>query len=321
MKVDPSMPAAPAFRPIRLSDAAAYSPWPMRLAGFEAWQRPRRSKQEVLREYDQGWYLSLLESWREFVARHDPPRSNSATVSRFYHQVWCRIADEVERNRAIYKSRQAEYLVSSGDDFLIADLVTASHVHLDVITRQVERVLQQVGANTLVEAGSGSGVVLHHLYATLPLRRVGGGDICPNAVELCRQIAGDYRIPAQFCAFDYDSPTGFKDLTHGFEDYVLLTCHSVEQIEAGPTRLFEKILDLPRPPAAVVHLEPLVWPDGSLVSKLGQRYAELNGYNLDFLEALNAQLEQGTIEVLALEKRLFGVSAFNPTSLIAWRPR
>jgi SAM-dependent methyltransferase len=321
MKIDPGSAATPLLRRVSLVDAAAFSPWPARLMGLEPWQKPERDEKEVLREYNEGWYRELLGLWDAFERDLDAAEPRRVSPLRFYYRLVRHIATGIEKNKAVYRSSQDNYLFSFGDEFVVGDLTVGTLLQYDMIVRYVDEQLARTPLRTVVEPGCGSGVVLFHLYEYLDLDRIVGGDICPNAVALANRIAGRCGVPCQFREFDYRRTESLRDLTRGLEDYLLLTCHSLEQTQVARTGFLDSLLALPNPPALVMHFEPVCWDDPSLMGQLCRRYAEQNRYNRDLLDALLRYQGEGRIEVLDCKKRCFGASAFNPTSFLCWKPR
>jgi hypothetical protein len=310
----------PLLRVIPFADAPRYSPWPARLLGADAWQKPSRPQADVIAEYNDGWYRRLLDLWDAFAERLQPD-TGTAAAQKFFYQVANTVAADVEKNKAVYNSSQAAYLFSIGDEFLIGDLTLGTMIHWDVIVRYVDRQLAGTGIRTIVEPGCGTGVNLFNLYTHLDLDAVVGGDVCTNAVTLATRIAETLRIPARFQDFDYAQPQALQEMTRGLDRYALLTCHSIEQIQIEPIAWLERIGELERPPAMVIHCEPVVAAaEPSVMGQLCQQYAQQNRYNVDLLPALRRAEEQGLLEILDYQQRVFGFSAFNPTSLISWRP-
>ena len=320
MKIDECVSTSPILRAVPFLDSSSFSPWPERLMEMEAWEKPARDKKEVLREYDEGWYRDLLDLWRAFVDEHDPSRANPATVLRFFYTVAKQVALEVEKNRPVYGSTQESYLFSMGDNLVVGDLVLGSMIHYDLIVHYVDKYLSSIPIpRTVVEPGCGMGVNLFHLYYRLGLERIVGGDICPNAVTLANSISRAYDIPGEFFIFDYELDSSLRDLTQGLEDYLLITCHSIEQIPVSQG-FIENVLNSPNPPRMILHFEPMVWNDQTLMGRLCRRYAERNQYNLDLLRTIAKCQNKGRLNVLEYRKRCFGVSAFNPTSFLCWEP-
>lgn len=314
--------ASPAFRSVSFTEATRYSPWLKRLTQIEDWEKKERNIEEILKEYNEGWYGSLLKLWEDFSgAESNRKLSASVTVQRFFYQVAKRIAADVEKNKEVYQSSKDEYLFSSGDEFMVGDLVLGEMVHQNMIVNYIDEQISRTNLKTVVETGCGTGVNLFYLYLYSEIERFRGGEICSNAVELGNRISRKFEIDGEFLPFNYQEKSDLERLTGQLDDYLLITCHSIEQIQVRETNFIENVLSLPNPPRLVIHFEPVVWNDDSLMSRLCKRYAEKNKYNLDLLETVKNFESENRLEILDIKKRYFGLSAFNPTTIVCWQPK
>jgi hypothetical protein len=305
----------PLFRPISLTEASKYSPWPERLLGIDPWTKPQRKADDILREYNDGWYASLLALWEKHAA------SKPTSPLAFFHQMIRDVSTETEKNYAVYRTRMDEALISIGNDFAIGDLVLLSEMYRLMIVRFVEDIIHAHGVSTLVETGCGTGINLFFTHALAGISRFIGGEICSNAVALGNRICSDLSLPGDFSIYDYHDPESLCALVSGVsEDYALLTCHSIEQIQVRESGFINTILALTHKPKVVIHIEPVQWKDGSFISRLCEKYATINRYNQDLGDLLAEKEAAGAISIVERRKRCFGISAFNPSSLIAWRP-
>ncbi len=321
MGFDESVRPSPLFQPLPFLDVDRFSPWPRRLIGIDPWQKQKRDSQKVLQEYDEGWYRSLLEMWDRFLGEHDPAHTQPATVMRFFNAVTAHIADEVERNKAVYGSSQSAYLFSMGDGFMAGDFVLGSMIQAAMLVRYVDQWMAKYPVSSVVELGSGSGMNLFLLYYNLDIGRFVGGDICPNAIKLGNAISGTYGIPGNFQLFDFLQRDSLPRLVRDLDDYLLITCHALEQVQGASASFVDQVVSLANPPRMVLHFEPMPSDDHTLMGDLCRRYAEKNDYNLDYVRVIAGYQDRELLRVLDYKKRCFGLSAFNPTSFLCWEPR
>jgi len=308
----------PIFRFISFSESGLYSPWTARLTELESWNKTARNFEEVLRQYNEG-YGSILKLWEDFsITASKLPAA--VTIQRFFYQVAKHIAFEVEKNKHIYGSSKESYLFSSGDELCVGDLLLGEQTHQNLIIQYIDEQISKHGFRTIVETGSGTGVNLFYLYLYLNVEHLRGGEICPNGVELANRISQKFDVPAEFSIFDYRNKSGLHSLTEGLDNYLLITCHSVAEVQVQQVGFIENILSLPNPPKLVIHFEGIIWNDDSIMSRLCRRYAEKNNYNLDLLETILKHEEQKHLEIIDMRKRCWGLSAFYPTSIVSWRP-
>jgi hypothetical protein len=314
-----SIAAHPVLERIPFPATNTLSPWIERATGFESFEKPQRDAAEILREYNDGHYKDLLDLWERFIAAN-----SHAPLHRFFNEYDRYHAVMIEERKHIYRSSAAEYLFSVGDEFYKCDLTLGTMMFRDVVTRTVDDVLRSTGATGLVELGCGIGINVLSVYHHSAPEALRGGDICSNAVELGNRMARQYSIPATFNIFDYRSDESLRLLTSGMENYVLITVHSIEQVQVAENQVLERICRLPHPPKAVIHFEPVVWPstgtDGNMMDKLCRRYAELNKYNMDLYTTLERLERDGVVEMTDVRKRVWGISPLNPTNIIAWKP-
>lgn len=307
------------MKPVTFAQSFALSPWPARITGKEDWKKKVRDVSAVLAEYDQNWYRPLLKRWESFRTSLDRKPELKDAVA-FFRSVDREINDEVERNSAIYRSRISQYLLSSGEELFAGDLNIATGILNVVMDSELERILEESSAESLVELGCGNG---KHVFRSLHLqnlRTARGGDISPAATLMSTQVAKDVQAEADFFEFNYYEPKTYETITAGLDKYIVCTCHSIEQIPEVSGHLVESILSLKHKPEFVVHFEPVIFHDGSEFDRRCQQYAELNNYNQDLLPTLKVAEERGRIRVVRVLSRVWGVSAFNPTSIIVWQP-
>jgi hypothetical protein len=313
------IPAQPVLERVPFHLANTLSPWIERVTGFEHFEKQQRDEAEILKEYNDGHYKDLLNLWERFIAAN--PR---APLHRFFNEYDRYHAAMIEERKHIYRSSAAAYLFSVGDELYKCDLSLGTMMFRDVVTRTVDETLRSTGATRLVELGCGIGINVLSVYHHSAPDVLRGGDICSNAVELGNRMAHHYSIPATFSLFDYRSDESLRSLTNGMENYVLITVHSIEQVQVAENRVLERICKLPNPPKAVIHFEPVVWPsigaDGNMMDKLCRRYAELNKYNMDLFTTLERLEREGVVEITDVRKRVWGISPLNPTNIIAWKP-
>ena len=311
----------PLLRWVSFQEAAAYSPWPGRLTGAENWRRQPRDESEVLREFNDGWFRRSLELWEAFSASLKPADIHPGAVLRFLYQIVTAASRELERHAAIYKCAPGSKLFSIGDQLLVGDLTLGSMLHVDMIVRYVEKLLEEYPVQIIVEPGCGIGVNLFHLHSRLNIKRIVGGDLSPNAVTLGNRVSKRLGIHGTFRAFDYKDKASARILTDGLENYLLLTCHSIEQTPIGLTEsIISDILDLPNRPSVVIHFEPMSsgGPD-TFMGELCKKYAEMNHYNCSLLQVVSRYEQDKRLEILDYQSRYFGINAFHPLSMLCWR--
>lgn len=310
----------PLLRPVSFEEAYNLSPWPGRLTGKEQWTKKVRNVEAVLAEYDRVLYAPLAERWARFRndLPHQPSLKDTLSFSRLIDKLNCQA---VEENFEIYRSRIDEYLVSSGDQLFAGSLPAALGIHNWVIDSQLESLITESPVEALVELGCGNGQHVFRSLARQNIKSVRGGDISPVVTKLLKEMASDIQASADFCEFNYYEPSTYSEITNGLQNYIIYTCHSIEQIPNVCGHLIDSILKLQNRPKLVVHFEPVQFDeDHEPFDSYCKKYAELNNYNQDLWKELRLAESNGRLRIVSATKRVWGISAFNPTSIVAWQP-
>lgn len=301
--------------PCSFIDSFSYSPWPARLVGASHWMKSERSFPQVLAEYEEKIYGPLREQWSRLHPEGTP--CSIGDVVRFFNEGERTLNRLVESQSSIYGTTIARHLVSSGGNLLLADLNFAMGVTPWLLRDALIEAQQSFGINQLVELGCGDGKHLFRSWADLHLNEIRGGEICPSAVELGNIIARSAGVNAKFSRFDFHASADYETLTGGLGDYALYTHHALEQIPEIGSTLFDSIWKLKRRPKVIIFLEPLVFAeDQSPFSFLSQKYALTNKYNTDLWKVIKAEESRGRLVIHSMKKWAWGVSAFNPTSIV-----
>lgn len=282
------------WRDIGLDELPQYEPdWVRRILGLEPWDRPERDREKIEQEYNREKYARLLRTFRKSGGSPDeleqellPPAGEPCAVSR-------------------------------KTELFVTDVASAVEFQRQVIGDELERVLSD--GDVVIELGAGFGQNLWHLN-----ERFGsdfsdvtwiGGDFSTNAVTLGRELfEGQDSVRIQ--PFDYfEGEIAVPADVAG--EIIVFTVHSVEQL---PT--IEPVFDRQRwvdgaGLKRVIHFEPVyeLHDEEALLGLLRKRYAEMNDYNRDLLESIQASpvanLQQIRYDVV-------GINPLNPTSVIHW---
>ena len=311
----------PLLRPVSPSIAAKLSPWPERIAGTVPWRRAERTGDDLNREYDRGVYADLLESWTEFARHLSPSQRHPGSALAFFDARRRVENDEFAKNGGIYGLVEAqEYLVSFSDRLYAAELNMMDAFRRTFMVERTAWARSMKPYEGVVEIGCGSGVTLIELYVRLGLSFVAGCDASHNAVTFLRRVAEELNIVGAFEVADYHEKVALRSLAPESKSWALLSVHSLMYSKYLTTDWFRELVEGPNPPTIGIHFEPMIWHDDAPFAKDCASYAELNRYNLDFLDTALAAERQGIIEIVRAEKRVLGHSAYSPTSVLMWAP-
>jgi hypothetical protein len=277
-------------RALSLDELPKFSRWPAILLGSAPFPKKQRTPEQILREYDQ-------EKW--------------GSVLRVMEQ-----GDVAEKELAALQgiNPNADVAFSRGSELFTAKLSAALAQNREILAKA----LSGFQATTLVELGSGLGDKLIFLGATLGARNLYGGEYTSSGVQ-CGRLLAKYRgVRARFEHFDYNDP---KTLAHVPEKALVFTSHSIEQIPELGDGFLEGLMR--KDPVAVVHFEPCHedQDESTLIGLMRRRYAEINDYNRNLVGLLRRFEKKGQIEILRHEKNIFGISPLNPTSILVWKPK
>ncbi|HFE8357518.1 TPA: hypothetical protein ACGAPA_002280 [Legionella pneumophila] len=297
-------------------ESSNYSPWPMRLIGLTPWQKTERTTKEILDEYNNIWYKNALQAWENYADTHEYP-----TPSRFFRLFDNIVYNQMVQNFEIYGIDKDEHLISINRELYTAKWSVISALYDNLLVDNLEYYTNAFQAPTLVELGCGTGKNLFNAYTRLSLNNIIGGEICSNAVKLGNSIVERCNIEGSFKAFDYFQSDCINSVVSGINgNYILFTSHSIEQIQLNQTNFIEQILTLEHPPEVIIHFEPIFDEnEPTFFQKLHHLYTEKNLYNKDLLNELRKYGNKGKIKIVSLETDVFGLSAFNPTSVVVWK--
>ncbi len=305
------------LRPITPEMAAAFSPWPDRIAGRQPWTPPPRQG-TARAEYDRVWYTGLADRWSAFMASLTSNERHSGAAVRFLDDVRRTNNDAMAANTAVYGAVDLEaYLVSVADQLYVGDTNLVELWVRAFIVERTARFRASVPFDAVVEIGCGTGINLVNLNVHLGLA-VAGCDISPNAVRFLEQMVRDVGMPASFRTGDYRDVTLAGSLAPRAGRWAVLSVHAIEQAGELGSDWLPALLALPNPPVAGIHFEPLQWGDDSAFASDCARYAELNGYNSNLLDLVRRAEREGYVRVVVAERRVIGLSAYNPTSVLVW---
>jgi len=298
-------------------ESFSLSPWPNRILGYGNWKKKSRSSKAIADEYDKNWYAYLLREWKRFK-KSTHLSCSLGSVMEFYGELDRKMNREVGKAKAIYGTDIKKALLSIQDNFFYGDLDIALHIKDALVDHFLFEMKKKIRFHSIVELGCGNGRDLFRYVSLLSLRECVGGEISPNAVRYGNTIAEENNIPVRFEKFDYYKNGDYAKITEGLDDYVVVTNHSVEQLPKVGDLLYKNLSSLKNKPKAILHFEPIQFYDNTGMDMQCRKYAELNDYNRDSWTTLLRLEKEKKIRILQAEKRMIGISPFNPTSFVAW---
>jgi hypothetical protein len=185
--------------------------------------------------------------------------------------------------------------------------------------RWVAHHLQSNRYDAIAELGSGLGRNLFSIYYN-------GGP--PGPYFACEFAESGRRITQMLAALDpaiamrvlpFDHKAPELSFLAGFKRVLLLTVHSIEQIDRLPDTYFDT-LAAAAPEVTAMHFEPFGFQLGrdNDVSRRQRDHFTGRGWNLDLLEKLRDADKRGAIRLTFLSDNLWGNTLENPTSVAIW---
>jgi len=185
--------------------------------------------------------------------------------------------------------------------------------------RWIAHHLQSNNYDAIVELGSGSGRNLFDIYYSGgPRGPYFACEYAESGRQLTAKLAAlDPSIDVRVRPFDHKAP----DLSFlaGFKRVLLLSIHSIEQINRLPDNYFD-VLAAAAPEITGMHFEPFGFQLGrdNEIAKRQLDHIAGRGWNLDLLEKLRDADKRGAIHMTFLSDNLWGNTPENPTSVAIW---
>lgn len=282
------------FTRITLDELPRYSPWPARLLGLDSFEVSAKTQQHILREYNEDKWGTMLRLFEQ----HD--------------------LGSIEALEAMIDAPTPEQVCLVGNELGLMSPATARERYLDEIAQRLEPFAD---ASALVEFGCGYGAILLRLarrpvFSRLPIV---GTEFAPRGLALFQKLAARIGVPCTSGACDLSqTPPTPVAIPKGA---LLTTSWTLPYLPNLGPELFKNLAAYE--PSVVCHIEPIVEhaDPRSLLGQLTQRYNDFNHYGKDILTALRTAEAEGVLEIVAEEKRFFGLNPLLPVSFLAWRPR
>jgi len=175
--------------------------------------------------------------------------------------------------------------------------------------------------DAIVELGAGFGRNLFNVHLGGGPRGIPyfSGEYAESGRELAELLAAlDPQLDLRAVAFDH-SDADFEFLA-GFEQPLVFTCHSIEQVHMLPADYFAK-LAAAAPRVTCIHFEPFgfqIDTDNPFSKQQREMFTDRK-WNQNFVPLLQQAANDGTIQVSHIYKDMIPNEAPSPTSVALWR--
>lgn len=279
--------------PITFDDLAKHSAWPRRLLGLDPFGIRQKSEREVLREFQDERWGTLLDQVRSL------------------DQLTLADIEEVVAGPSI---NAPCYLEGS---FYLANQKQMLAAHLDLYAEVLEPHID--GASCLVELGAGFGSKLLGLSLRRPFSAIplAAGEYTENGCTLIALLARRLgkSVTVGRCDFRNLTASGLKIP----KDALIFTSFAAHYVPELSTDFIGFLRGFG--PKAVVHFEPCYeyFDEQSMHGLMCRRYMELNDYTRNFGAVIETARRKGRITV-QVRKNVLGSNPFLPLSIIEWSP-
>lgn len=278
---------------IALPNLPQFSAWPARLLGLDFFEQKVKSKENILKEYDQTKWGKLLQDFHKY---------NWQTFEEFHKFVF----QDIGIVPVYWKG-----------NLLLVDLEKERILEAELLSQ----VIELFGLDkTIVELGCGYGEILFSLAKQDKYKNIEfiGCELTKSGIELTRMIAERYGFAVKTDFFDFEDESTVQDNIP--KDALIYTAFSTVMIPELSQGLIERLIAYH--PKAVIHLEP-IYPQNNtdnLLSLMIKRYMQVNDYNTNLMKLLRKAEEKGMIKILVATDPILGGNPLLPASLIIWQP-
>ena len=110
------------IQPISFKKAMRYSPWPSRILGREKWNKKTRKQEDVIKEYNDGWYKEALDYYKSNRILYTKKRNPNGAVI-FLYSFEKQMMKRMKNIKRVYgEVSEAKGLISFGERFYLGDL-------------------------------------------------------------------------------------------------------------------------------------------------------------------------------------------------------
>jgi SAM-dependent methyltransferase len=280
---------------IDLNELPSLGPWPTRLLGLSPWNIPRRTVDKVEQEYNKDKYARCLE---------------------YYTQATSQLSPEQMKQFELEYTPDSDWNISIHNDIFRTTFADARKRHYDLLIQHLTKAISQ--SATVVELGCGYG---YNLWMLQNHFRTNchwlGGEYSTNAVSLANKLYAD-NPNLNVTTFNFYDEI-YTLLQQVPPPITIYTMHALEQIPDA-AHIIQTLMENRDIIHSVFHFEPIYeLHDDSLMGLMRRRYTEMNDYNTNLLTQLKQNDQHIQIEHTSSD--VFGLSPFNPTSIVEWRPK
>jgi hypothetical protein len=279
---------------ININDLPKYSNWPHRILGLSEFKKKKKTKSEILREFD-------IDKWGDLLKK-----ISSSNLQLSLKEVENLMYNESDHSICLINNRLVK--MSPYDAFKEQYRIT------------LETISSFMPATSLCELGAGYGQIILNLAkeSIFANTKIIAAEYTMSGVKLLQHISESEKIDIVSGYCDLGSPKITK--INIPKNGIIFTSYAAHYINANNIKWVEAICLLN--PSIVIHFEPIYqhYNKESLLGAMQCRYMELNDYNCDLLLVLKHAENNGLIEIVKELPLVTASNPFMPISVIAWKP-
>jgi len=278
---------------ISLFDLHKYSEWYEILNGKKETEVRKKSKKEVLREFENEKWKSLYEYLR---------KNPNLTV--------------LDVDKILY-SNKINIPIFFENNFYMVTPYEAHRLHIDLYVKVISKYLEE--GISLIEFGAGYGSKILNLSLLKPFKNTSmtAGELTLNGQKIIKKLSDNMNKNVKSIYCDLGA-LDFSEINIP-ENSIIFTSYSAHYVPFLNKNFVEKMLSLK--PKVVIHFEPC-YELNSSKSKfelMCKKYIEINDYNRNLFSVLKANEKEEKIN-LFYKKNIIGSNPFLPISVIEWSP-
>lgn len=172
-------------------------------------------------------------------------------------------------------------------------------------------------ASSIYEFGCGPGYNLPVLAKLFPEKTLYGLDWARSAIEAVNTIGAQLKANISghyFNLFEPDYDVGLDD------NSAVLTIGGLEQIGSDSGLFLDYLMS--NKPSICLHIEPIIelYDENNLVDFLAIKFHTAKNYLNGFLQLLQQLENEGKIELISVQRGLFGSLFHDGWSIVVWKP-
>lgn len=279
---------------ISFNDLAKYSNLPLELISNNSLRIRKKSKSEVLREYE-------FEKWNSIYEKAKKLKYPT-----------------LEKVESLYQDLDEITTYFYNDSFLLSKNSNLNKYHLELYYHFLKPFIPEASSVIEIGAGYGSKIIGLSNFKEIKKKPLFGFELSVNGCKTMDLLSKP---------LDLNLKTGYCDLENMNidpnmvpEGSIIFTSYSLHYTSNLSVKLIDRINRLK--PKVVIHFEPVyeLFSENTIHELMCRKYFEANDYTKNILSVLNKAEESKKINLKVIKPNILGSNPFLPISIIIWEP-